>query len=242
MDDLSLDTATVDAQLAEVVHEPATGWHARRALRIGASDVPAVLLAYDPRPDEADTARAYHLAAAAPTTPREGLTIPFVLARKLGLRRPERMSSDAARGASREVELLERWASIRAHWYSGLRLASKMAPWEMAPRDLRSDWLQCTLDASAIGFAGRVVVEAKCTRDMPRGLAWYWRAQVQAQMACTDASEAVVVVGPGWATGADAEPIWHVVDRDESEIARIRRACTMAGEDMMRARRAMEER
>jgi hypothetical protein len=54
---------------------------------------------------------------------------------------------------------------------------------------------------------------------------WYWRLQVQAQLAVTACEFAVLVLGEFWAATDWREPgpvrAW-VIERDEDEIARVR--------------------
>jgi hypothetical protein len=67
---------------------------------------------------------------------------------------------------------------------------------------------------------------------------WYWRVQLQAQIACMAAEAGALVCGPGWIVGSEADPIWWLVERDDVEIARIRRVAVRAWDDVERLRAA----
>lgn len=239
MDDLSLAPDVVDAQVAEVRHQHADPWLARRARRMGASDVPALLIAYDPRPDEVATARRYHLDAARIVRTVRG-PMPLVIARKAGLRRPQASSLTMQRGQRREVELLRRWAAGPCEILDdSLVLAHEMPPWARHVIDHDCDALAATLDAHAIDVTGQwVPVEAKCPRGSVEAPPWYWRAQVQAQMAVVGCPAGVLVVGQGWGAcdeGGGKIVSW-VLERSDDEIARIREACRRGAADLARAK------
>jgi hypothetical protein len=226
-DALSLDLDTTTAQAATVRRVPSDPWLARRARRIGGSDVPAVLLAYDPRPDEIDAAPRYIAEAAALTRTTRG-EMPMVIARKAGLRAPVRRSAMMGRGLAREASLLRSWART-----TGTRvvLASEMPPHARQPIDHDCASIAVTLDAMAWdAIDGWAPAEAKCTRDAYSAPSWYHRAQVQTQIACALAVGAWLVVGPGWGASDDGggEPVAWWIERDDDEIARIRRAATKA--------------
>ncbi|MBK8260184.1 MAG: hypothetical protein IPK80_02470 [Nannocystis sp.] len=228
-DALSLDHETVAAQTAVVVADP---WLARRRHGWGASEVPALLLAYDHRDDEARTARRYHLEDAEVT--RRG-NVPRIVARKAGLLASVRLSRAMSEGARRERELVETWA--RECGFDGVTMADAM-PREFLPlRDDECPRLTATPDAWCRGPSDELIaVEAKCTFDHPSECAWYWRAQTQAQMACMSAAAAVLVCGPGWVRGEDTRPVSWLIERDEREIARIRDVCVRAWADVERVR------
>jgi hypothetical protein len=243
-DALSLAPDVVLEQCAPVRYAHASPWLARRALRFGASDVPAVLLAYDPRPDEIETAREYHREAARITQTRRG-PMPMVVARKAGLRKPQRTSDVMRRGTEREEALLRLWAAHSPDIAPrSLVLASEMLPHARHIVDHHCPALAATLDAVALDLLGEpMVVEGKCPRDWPDALPWYHRVQVQGQLAATDYTAGALVVGPGWGAVArlediETDPIAWMVERSEDEIARIREACTRAAADLARA---MEE-
>lgn len=237
-DDLSLAPEVVSAQSAAVRYVHGDPWLARRARRMGASDVPALLLAYDPRPEEVSAARRYHLDAAEIVQTRRG-PMPLLVARKAGLRKPQASSAAMRRGQTREVELLRRWSVGATEILDGsLVLASEMPRWARHVIDHDCDALAATLDAYALDVLGEaIVLEAKCPRDLPDALPWYWRAQMQAQLAATGAGLDVCVVGPGWGAGDDGggEPVSWMVERAEDEIARIREVCRRGAADLARA-------
>ena len=228
--ELSLDPETVAAQCAEA--KPARDpWLVRRDHTWGASDVPALLLAYDPRPEEVATARAYHRDEA--EHGRHGM--PRIVARKAGLTAGKRASNAMQLGTDREEELLALWASR-----AGMERVYQPEPRCCLPYvDRLCSVLAVTPDHFAIDdFGLDVTVEAKCSFDRAdRGPHWFWAAQVQAQIATCAVSYGVVVVGPGWARDADMRdaPVVHVVMPDTQEQARIRRVCLRAWEDVLRA-------
>ena len=229
-DALSLDLETVAAQCAEA--KPARDpWLQRRDHTWGASDVPALLLAYDPRPTELATARKYHLEDA--EVGRYGF--PRIVAHKAGLSSAKRMSSAMQLGTDREAELLALWASR-----AGMERVYRPEPRCCLPYvDRLCAALAVTPDHFAIDdFGLDVAVEAKCTFDRAdRGPHWFWDAQVQAQIATCAVSYGVVIVGPGWARDAELRdaPVAHVVMPNTQEQTRIRRVLSRAWEDVLKA-------
>lgn len=237
-DALSLDPETVAEQTSGVRYRHADPWLARRALRMGASDVPALLLAYDRRPEEERTARRYHLDAAEIVQTRRG-PMPLLVARKAGLRKPQGRTATMARGTAREVELLRRWSvGAREILDGSLVLASEMPRWARHVIDHDCDALAATLDAYALDVLGAAMpVEGKCPRSSVDGLPWYWRAQSMSQIAATISEVGVVVAGPGWGSSDDGggEPVSWMVERADDEIARIREVCRLGAADLARA-------
>jgi hypothetical protein len=220
-DALSLDLETVASQVAgRAAVDP---WLERRMLGWGASEIPALLLAYDRRPDEVATARRYHLDAAA--VGRWG--VPRIVAQKAGLAARGRQTRTMSIGQELERELVETWAKTCG--YDRVTHADA-APRESMPWTDRECWaLTATPDAWCRGPSGELIaVEAKCTTDYPQQLAWYWRAQLLAQLAVMSAAAGALVCGPGWIFSSKitasqrAAPISWLVERDEAEIARIR--------------------
>ena len=230
-DALSLDAETVAAQSATVARDP---WLARRLHGWGASEVAALLLAYDPRDAEARTARRYHHEDAEHGRAR----VPRIVARKAGLLAGRRQSSAMAVGSQRERELV---ALAEAELAMGAITHADCVPREFFPLvDRECPVLTATPDGWCRGPSDELIaVEAKCTRDHP-GLAlpWYWRVQLQAQIACMAAEAGALVCGPGWIAGAETTPIWWLVERDDDEIARIRRVAVRAWDDVERLRAA----
>lgn len=234
-DDLSLDLATTDAQAAEAAEAARDPWLVRRSYGWGASEVASLLLAYDPREDEIATARVYHREEA--DAGRHG--VPRIVARKAGLAAPRARSRAMRVGSDRERDLLLRWAEESGET---VYLADH-APREWYPLvDRECPELTATPDAWMRGPSDElVIVEGKCTADFPAALPWYWRVQGSAQIAAMAAAATMVVCGRGWITGADTSPIAWLIERDEDEIARIRRVARLAWEDVKRMRAAREK-
>jgi len=229
-DGLALDADTVAAQLAD--RTAVDPWLARRAYGWGASEVAALLLAYDPRDEETRAARRYHLVDAG--IGRHG--VPRLVARKAGLAVGRRQSSAMRVGQLREAELL---AHSEVASVYGAIVPADAAPREWYPLvDRECPELTATPDGWCRGPSGELIAaEAKCTRDHPgRELPWYWRVQLQAQIACMAAAAGLLVCGPGWVTGADTSPAWWLVERDAEEIDRVRRVARRAWEDVERIR------
>ena len=241
-DALSLDAATIDAQLAgpraRVYESP---WHARRALGFGASDVPALLVGLGLHSVE-DTPR--HIAAnAAPVRVAAGgsalgagvIVVPRIVAEKAGIKRPLAAGRAAAIGTAREGELLRAWRDSLGPEspYDPESVGHMSAlPRELhaGQRDIASPMLAASYDGWCRDvFGGLLVVELKCGHLERDSLPWYWRAQVQAQLACSGLSRGVLVLGQRWARGDDDGPIvsW-LVERDEIAIAEIRDAVSRA--------------
>jgi hypothetical protein len=235
MDSLALDHETLAAQLAEPAQaEPLTGWHARRALGFGASDVPALLLALGiaspaGTPD-------YITEKAKPTNRTRGVARLF--AEKAGIVAPKKTSAAAEKGTKRERELLTQWQAriARQQWYCDaeeLVIASRVqhsdsmlkCAWPLVDR--HAPMLTATLDAWAWdSLGGELVVELKCSASERRDIPWHWRAQVMAQLAVTGADYGLLVCGEFWAAwhGNDGPIRCWEVQRNEDEIAVIRDA------------------
>lgn len=228
---LSLDHETVSAQAT--VARDRDPWLERRRFGWGASEVASLLLAYDPRADEERTARRYHLQDAERT--KRGGGLPRIVARKAGLLAAKGSSRVMREGARRERELLDAWAKDSA--YERVQ-HSDDAPREWYPLvDRACPILTATPDGWCRGPSGELItIEAKCTADYPPGLAWFWRVQLQAQIAAVAAAAGILVCGPGWVMGADTQPISWVVERNDGEIARIRFVCELAWRDVQRVR------
>ncbi len=227
VDELSLAPDVVSAQLASAV-DP---WLERRRHSWGASEIPALLLAYDRREEEAASARRYHLDDSGIS--RAG--VPRIVARKAGLLAAKAGSRAMRAGAERERELIDRWSS--AAGFDDVRLESA-APREWYPLvDRHCHRLAATPDAWCRGPSGElIIVEAKCTAGHHSHVEWYWRVQLQAQIACTSAAAGVLVCGRGWVMGSDSEPIGWIVERDDAEIERIRAVAIKAWADVERLR------
>jgi hypothetical protein len=228
-DALSLDHETVAAQTATVVADtPRSQWLARRKRGWGASEVPALLLAYSTRDDEWRTAykKHQHLAEHG----RHG--VPRVIARKAGLAAHDRPTG----GGEREAELIRRWGDESA---LVVRTAVDMDIGELFPlHDPECVRLLCTPDGWCRGPSDELMsVEAKCLPgNPPAECPWFWRAQVQSQLAVQGLDAGFLVCGPGWVLGSNEQPISWLIERDEQEIARIRDVCVRAWADVERVR------
>ena len=216
-----------------------TAWLDRRRHAWGASEIPALLLAYDERADELRTARKYHLEDAG--IGRHG--VPRIVARKAGLLAAKRASAAMRTGSEREAELLDAlsvWSDLtQIARVEGHPIFGPMSP----VRDRLGAPLAASIDAIAFvdgPGGGAVAVEAKCTRDGVVVVPWYWIAQLQAQLACSGYARGAIVVGEGWAAGADSAPRWWLFDACGEWHARIRRVAVRAWADveMIRAGRA----
>lgn len=219
---------------------PRAAWLARRRHAWGASEVPALLLAY--HYDEGtrialEPVTTKELFKAAGGSGKGGLGPPRVVARKAGL-----LSSRERKGphgGEREGELLATWSLMSGHPVR--RVEGDPMLWDLSPtRDRQCAALAASVDAFATIGGKRVIVEAKCWARGVREPMWWWVVQVQAQLACTGYERAIIVCGQGWAIpGVTTEPIWWEVERDESAIAVIREVCTRAWAvvEALRARR-----
>jgi hypothetical protein len=236
MDDLALDHDTLSAQLTEPTQAaPLAGWHARRALGFGASDVPVLLLALGLR--SADATPRYIIERAAVTNRTAGA--PRIIAEKAGRVAPLKAGAAAARGTERERELLAAWRTMlsRGVFYDE-SAESLVLPDRLTHADamLKSAWplvdracphLTATLDAWGWdALDAEVVVELKCSASERRSLPWYWRDQTMAQLAVSGADYALLVCGEHWSAwhGNDGPiRVWRV-ERDEDAIGEIRDA------------------
>lgn len=236
MDDLALDHETIDRQIGESHHAaPAEPWLARRALTIGASDVPACLIAYG---GETREGRRYHAESARIVSTRHG-EMPAFVAVKCGLRKGKKRSSAMAAGSRREVALLR---AAEPQIGATVSLATD-APREWYPLiDRYCPALSCTPDAWARDWLGELVaVEAKCTRDHPRELPWWFEAQVQAQIAVMSAASGLLVCGRGWAVSdaVSSTPIVWEIEKSDAWIELIRMCAINAAERIRAIKEAM---
>jgi len=248
-DDLSLDFETVEAQCATRTSSAGStnttgssggsgglsGWHGRRAHGFGASDVPALLLAfgsagYDNPPK--------YLADKARTTNRT-FGLPRLIAEKAGLIDPKEVGQAAARGTARERELLDQWRELLEHRQFYCDEEMLIVPETIChASDVPQEWfplvdrecpsLTCTPDAWCRDVVGRLVgVELKCSASERRELPRWWWHQKQAQFCPTAESWGLVVCGEKWSAwhGDDGPVRSWPVQRDESAIAIIRDAC-----------------
>jgi hypothetical protein len=148
-------------------------------------------------------------------------------------------------GSEREAELLDAlhvWSDLTQNArVEGHPILGPLSP----IRDRLGAPIAASLDAVAMldGPISRpVAIEAKCTRDGIAAIPWYWIAQLQAQLACSGYECGVIVVGEGWAAGADSAPRWWPFNACPDWHARIRRVAVRAWTDVERLRAQREER
>lgn len=244
MDELSLDPETVAAQLAD---KPARDpWLVRRDFTWGASDVPALLLAYDPRPDEDRAALGHHREAAAHAVKRKiSRGFPLCVERK-ALRKDLSSSLSMSAGKVREPLLFATWKDRCGPDFYGFAHASEV-PSEWLPLvDRECRVLSATPDAwcRRVITDGLAMAELKCSFDeAPAEWKWYHDAQLQAQIAVCSAESGVLVLGPGWADPKRemlAPPRFREVERDKEAIDRIRHVCLRAWSDVEEIRRRLK--
>jgi hypothetical protein len=230
---LAMDFETVDAQLAEPrVKGPMTArdrWLARRAFGFGASDIPALLVGLNRREMKSVPEGVQKHAKVI----RGTRGAPRIIAEKAGLK----AALEHSGGGEREGELVYAWrdslpgdglidASTVVHEKRPFELQSPLVD-PLCPR------LAVSLDAFAYDVLGRLwVVEGKCADPNQRTEAWpkdgscpwWWRTQVQAQLAATGAVGGYLVCGVGWSfRGGGPISAW-LIERDEAAIAEIREA------------------
>ncbi len=226
-DSLAMDIETMDAQAAEPrVRAPLSAWHQRRALGFGASDVPALLLAFGLR----DASKATKRCRANAAIVRGSLGAPRIIAEKAGVKRPLAHPG----GGKREGELVRAWAA-------GLTaadpfIASSLVHYD-EPEETKATLVDPECPRLAVSLDARIremfktlgVVEAKCgDTDTNDGVCpWQWGDQVQAQLAATGLSWGVAVQGVGWAY-RDGPIRWWLIERDDAVIAEIRGAVVRA--------------
>ena len=246
-DALSLDPETVAAQCAEAkpVRDP---WLVRRGFAWGASEVPALLLAYDPRPDEERAALGHHRESAEHASRRKiSRGYPRIVERK-AFAKDLAASLSMSAGQVREPLLFDAWVSQCGPELFAFRRASDVPPEWMPLVDRECPHLAATPDAWCRSTLdnGLVMAELKCSfaEDEP-AMRWYHDAQIQAQIAVCSASSGVLVLGPGWADPKRellAPPRYREVTRDEEAIARIRRVCARAWQDVVTIRSRIDMR
>jgi hypothetical protein len=231
----------------ELVAPPDDPWLARRQLTFGASDVPALLVAYGRRDGEAMTRT---IRANANLIQLRGLPpTPRLLLEKAGLRRPLKSArgpdTPRARGQRLEQQLLREWRVLvgagqvpDAELLDAASVTHAAAvPREFFPLiDRRCPSLSATPDGWAYDvLGGLVLLEAKCTVHAAGAPRPHHVLQVQTQLAVTDCTVGLIVEGEGWGAawkaGADGPsgPIrtWPV-ERDDEVIAEIREVATEA--------------
>jgi hypothetical protein len=198
---------------------PPTGWHGRRLLTFGASEVPALLIALGM--EQADDA-----------TPGYVLELAERLIDiKAGLRKPRKAGAAADRGSAAETQVVESWnAGARGTW-PAIQHASAV-PREWLPLvDRHAPHLSCTPDAWC--RIGGELINVQIKTDVRGGRQhpdreWCW--QVQAECAVTGAGGSILLYAPGWASWRQSDRgalVGWVVERDDAIIERIREATTV---------------
>jgi len=236
---LSMELDVMERQAREPRERlPLSPWHARRLFGFGASDVPALLVALRLR----DAANAPHhvLANAAEhrfKTPNDGCEKwPRIVLEKAGVKAQLKAGRAAAIGTEREPELVAAWRDMHAddHCVDPRSVThASIVPRELqsAVRDVACPFLSASLDAWGRDAMTKALlpIEAKCGHVERTALPWHWRAQVQAQLACTGLARGFVILGQMWARGPDVHGpiVTFEVERDELEIAEIRKAVGM---------------
>jgi hypothetical protein len=235
-DDLSLDDATVSAQLAE--REPVDPWHARRAMTFGASEVPALVVGLGTLGDWVGyVGTPGYLLDKAKLFPSPIGMVPRIILEKAGVRAPLKVGKAAAAGTRRERELLLAWkAEVDAGLHpdaDGVDVGSirhaDAAPKEWFPLvDRECPSLAVTPDAWCRDmFGANVGVELKCSTYAADVLPGWWLDQKQAQIAACAEDWGIVVQGVDWSAGWKKDgPVrsWRV-DRDDARITLIRDVC-----------------
>lgn len=219
----------VAAEPLQRVSRPTDPWLERRMYAWGASEVPALLVALGLR--DASTVPDYLADNAKPIRTRRG-TWPRMVLEKACARGPLKVGEAARIGQAREPELLAAWRSTLTDRdvidASTVTHSSSVPRWLWPVVDRHCHRLAVSLDAWCADVLGeQVIVELKCSRKEHAECPWWWRTQVQAQLAATDAGAGLVVCGQGWSWSMTATgPIdaW-LVERDERAIAELRDAC-----------------
>lgn len=245
-DDLSLDFSTVDGQVAaaKAAEDP---WLARRRRTFGASDVPALVLAYGNEWDPEDTTTPrYILDKARPNNYGNG-TYPRLVLEKAGVRASGKGNSATEAGQRRERELLLKWKrGIPNQPWEGTIDVDSVRHADAAPRewfplvDRDAPMVAVTPDGWCRDLlGGNVGIELKCSRYDGEELPWYWYDQKQAQMAACAEDWGIVVQGVNWSMGHVKDgPVrsWRV-ERDEPRIELIRDVCRRAWDDVLKVRK-----
>jgi hypothetical protein len=230
---LAMDFETVDAQLAEPrVKGPMTArdrWLARRAFGFGASDIPALLVGLGMR-EMSSVPKGIQKHA---KVIRGTKGAPRIVAEKAGLKAALAHSG----GGELEGELVYSWRDSLAHDHDldPASIIHEKRPYELqAPLvDPLCPRLMVSLDAWGHHVLGMLeTIEGKCgdpnqeTEAWPKdgSCPWWWRTQVQAQLAATGAWRGWLVCGVGWSfRGGGPISAWPI-ERDEDAIAEIRSA------------------
>jgi hypothetical protein len=213
--DLDMSPDGMDAE-ARAVAAPLDPWLQRRLHGFGASEIGTLAIALGHATDDAPK----YMLANARTLFRQ----------KAGLARARKAGRAADAGQRAERDVLRAWWESPAHLWPRAMLDT-YAHADAAPRswwplvDRHCPRLTCTPDGWARSVLGEdVLLEVKTTASACDAVRWYWRLQVQAQLAVTACDFAVLVLGEFWAAEwRDPGPVraW-VIERDEDDIARVR--------------------
>lgn len=209
---------------------PPTGWHGRRLLTFGASEVPALLIALGmEQPDDATPGYVLELAER-------------LIDVKAGLKRPRKAGAAADRGSAAETQVVEAWnAHDRGDWPAITHASSVPREW-LPLIDRHQPRLSCTPDAWC--YIGGELVNVQIKTDV-RGdktqptREWVW--QVNAECAVTGAAGSLLLYAPGWASWRREDKrrcVAWVVERDDAMIDRIRDAAAQGWQLVEEARAA----
>ncbi len=266
-DALSLDDATVSAQLAEpeAVQAHVDPWLARRALTWGASEIATLLVALGMRHAE-DFPDRVRKSARVVRGRRSGVKAPRIFLVKAGLEAEYASNGVADTGKARERELFRQWRERVRRGIAGrdassldpssLVWALDVLPIEAQPFvDRRCPALSMTPDAWARDvLGGLVMVDTKCSvhaygaHETRPGVQPHHVLQLHGQMAVWDADHGLVVEGEQWGArwrDDGGEPMGPIVTwpvpRDEALIGEIRKACALGWERVEELRAQREE-
>ena len=228
--DFSIEAMTPGSDASD--NDETSPWLRRRALGFGASDVPALLMAMGKR--QGLEAPKYLTERTRVTNRTAGQ--PRIIAEKAGLVRPARAGAAASKGTSRERELLQTWKALLSHHVYADECETLIVPSTIRHADVGMhcampwvDRYEPHLVATLDGWAedvndNELCIELKCSAYERTELPWYWRDQVQAQLAVSGAEWGVLVCGEFWAAwhGNDGPIRVWPVDRDERAIEEIR--------------------
>lgn len=200
-------------------------WLERRRSSIGASEIGALWIALGLASDDEIQRAPKYMIENARTLVRV----------KAGRLRGRSAGKAAERGSRVERRILAEWLAdprceIRAQIASACHADGVPRCW-MPLVDRIEPRLSCTPDAWGTDVLGDdVVIEIKSTARECRQAPWYWRLQVQSQLAVTGSAWGALVIGEWWAADwREPGPITaYEVPRDEALIQRIRGAVSTA--------------
>ncbi len=252
MTDPALDMSW-ESMDATGVHEPRdpSTWLGRRSYGFGASEAHALLVICGKR--FGDTAPRWMLDEYIRETKTRWGTMPFLLARKAGLRRATKPTSVTRAGTERERDVVAVWRET-AHEITPLIDAASIrhtddVPTEWMPIvDRECPQLTCTPDAWARDvISGDLVdVQIKCSTESYGtrygGAPPHVITQLCATNACTGGRSSLLIEGVQWSADwrADGPVVAWPVERDDSVIADVRE-CARQCWERVRQVRALRE-